>query len=194
MTNPDNVLPRILTTLLKGVVYAENDPVLWQSLLTLQARVREQMGLLGLELMLDEAESYAWLRTSEAVNDEVELPRLMPRRPLSFQVSLLLALLREKLTEFDAHGNDTRLILSRDDMLELIRVFMPAGSNEANIVKQVDSSINKIVQLGFLRKLKNEEKRFEVRRILKAFVDAQWLQEFDQRLLEYEKKLAENEA
>ena len=194
MTNPDNVLPRILTTLLKGVVYAENDPVLWQSLLTLQARVREQMGLLGLELMLDESESYAWLRTSEAVNDEVELPRLMPRRPLSFQVSLLLALLRKKLTEFDAHGNDTRLILSRDDMLELIRVFMPAGSNEANIVKQVDSSINKIVQLGFLRKLKNEEKRFEVRRILKAFVDAQWLQEFDQRLLEYQKKLAENEA
>jgi hypothetical protein len=32
---------------------------------------------------------------------------------------------------------------------------------------------------------------FEVRRILKAFVDAQWLAEFDQRLTEYQQHLAQ---
>jgi len=183
---PDNTLPRILITLLKGVIYEENNPALWQSLLSLQARVRDHMALLGLELMLDEAEGYAWLKSRVTEDDEPELPRLMVRRPLSFPVSLLLALLRKKLAETDAGGEDQRLILSREDMLELVRVFMPGGSNEARLVKQVDSSINKIVQLGFLRKLRSDEQRFEVRRILKAFVDAQWLQEFDQRLAEYQ--------
>lgn len=41
------------------------------------------------------------------------------RRPLSFAVSLLLALLRKKLAEFDAAGGDTRLILSREQVIEL---------------------------------------------------------------------------
>ena len=40
---------------------------------------------------------------------------------------------------------------------------------------RVDSDIKKIVGLGFLRKLRGSEGRFEVRRILKSFRDAQWL-------------------
>ena len=59
------------------------------------------------------------------------MPRLIARRPLSFPVSLLLALLRKKLAEFDAGGGDTRLVLSRDELVEMIRVFMPEGSNDA---------------------------------------------------------------
>jgi hypothetical protein len=42
-----------------------------------------------------------------------------------------------------------------------------------------------VIELGFLRRLKTEPGQptmVEVRRILKAFVDAQWLAEFDQRL------------
>jgi hypothetical protein len=39
-----------------------------------------------------------------------------------------------------------------------------------------------------LRKLRGSEDRFEVRRILKSFVDAQWLGEFERRLAEYKEK------
>jgi hypothetical protein len=35
---------------------------------------------------------------------------------------------------------------------------------------------------------------FEVRRILKAFVDAQWLAEFDARLAAYQAELGETES
>ena len=45
--------------------------------------------------------------------------------------------------------------------------------------------MNKITELGFVRPLKGQDNMFEVRRILKAFVDAQWLAEFDQRLAGY---------
>jgi hypothetical protein len=177
--------------LLKGVLYLEDNPALWNSLLGLQARVRDYVAVLGLELALDEAEGYAFLRArpEEESEEATKLPRLVARRQLAFPVSLLLALLRKKLAEFDAGGGETRLILSRDEVVELIRVFLPAGSNEIRLIDQVEAQLNKIIELGFVRRLRGQERMFEVRRILKAFVDAQWLAEFDRRLAEYQGQL-----
>jgi len=176
---------RVLIALMKGVVYHDADADIWQALLGLQARVRDYLAVLGLELLLDEAEGYAWLRTSPAPEEGEALPRLVVKRPLSFPVSLLLAQLRKKLAEFDASGEDTRLILSRDEVVDMVRVFLPAGVNEARIVDQIDTHLNKIIELGFLRRMRGQTHLFEVRRILKVFVDAQWLSEFDQRLATY---------
>ena len=175
-------LSRVLIALMKGIVYRDDDEAIWQALLNLQARVRDYVATLGLELLLDEAEGYAWLRTRPTLEGEVELPRLVTKRQLSFPVSLLLALLRRKLAESDAGGGDVRLILSRDEIIEMIRVFLPTSSNEARIVDQVDAHLNKIVELGFARRLRGQESHIEVRRILKAFVDAQWLADFEQLL------------
>jgi hypothetical protein len=104
----------------------------------------------------------------------------------------LLALLRKKLAEFDAGGSDTRLVLSRDNIVELVSVFLPDRSNEAKLVDQIETHINKVIELGFLRRLKaaTGPPSFEVRRILKAFVDAQWLADFDARLGAYQAQLA----
>jgi hypothetical protein len=141
--------------------------------------------VLGLELILDEAEGFAYLRQRAVLEGEPELPRLVPRRQLGYLVSLLLALLRKKLAEFDAIGGDTRLILSREDIVNLVRVFLPDSANEARWIDRIDADIKRILDMGFLRRLRNQEDQFEVRRILKAFVDAQWLSEFDRRLAEY---------
>jgi len=188
-------LSTLAITLLKGVIYREGDERLWGALLDLQARVRDYVSVLGLELVLDEAEGYAFLRSRpEQAEDGAasKPPRLIARRPISFPVSLLLALLRKKLAEFDAGGGDTRLVLSRDDIVELVRVFLPESSNEAKLIDQIETHINKIVELGFLRRLKvaGGPSSFEVRRILKAFVDAQWLSDFDTRLAAYQAQLA----
>lgn len=180
----------VLLALMKGVTYQENDPVLWQSLLKLQARVREYVAVLGMELLVNEAEGYAYLRQRPSREGEPDLPRLVPRRQLGYAVSLLLALLRKKLAEFDALSGDTRLILGRDDMVGLMRLFLPESGNEAKLVDRIDRHIEKVVEMGFLRRLRGQEDRFEVRRILKAFVDAQWLNEFDQRLAQYREHLA----
>jgi hypothetical protein len=190
-------LTSLIVPLLKGVLYREDDGVQWAALLQLQPRVRDYVAVLGLSLEVDEAEGYAYLRSREVDDDnEPRLPRLVARRPLSFQVSLLLALLRKKLAEFDASGGDTRLILPLDAVAELMRVFMPAGSNETRLVDQVETNLNKVIELGFVRRLKpagtgaRQMPMFEVRRILKAFVDAQWLSEFDSRLAAYQAQLA----
>jgi hypothetical protein len=184
-------LSRVIIALMKGVVYQETDPRLWEQLLILQTRTRDYVAVMGLTLMLDEAEGYAWLRTREQEDDAAPLPRLVGRRQLSYPVSLIIALLRRKLAESDAGGGDVRLILSRDNIVEMARTFLAGGSNEARMVDKIDAHINKIIDLGFIRRLRNQENVFEIRRILKAFVDGQWLNEFDSRLKEYRHRLRE---
>ena len=183
-----NAFSLVLVALMKGVLHAEEVPKNWQALLDLQARVRDHVAPLGLELILDETEGYAYLRQRLVGEGEPELPRLVPRRPLGFQVSLLLVLLRKKLAEADAQGDGTRIILSREQIADLVRVFLPASANEARWMDRLDAHINKIVEMGFLRRLRGREAKdgeLEVQRILKAFVDAQWLSEFEQRLAAY---------
>lgn len=202
-------LSALVIPLLRGVLYQETEPKQWSHLLNLQARVRDYVAVLGLELVIDEAEGYAYLQSRQV--DEADgaadgalgqpVPRLVPRRPLSFQVSLLLALLRKKLLEFDSVGGGTRLVLSRDEVVELVRVFLPETSNEARLTEQIETQLNKIAEMGFVRRLKGEATgsgnsgagqpaMYEVRRILKAFVDAQWLADFDARLAAYQAHLA----
>jgi hypothetical protein len=191
VVEPD--LSSAVIPLLKGVVYRDTHDRPWQHLIQLQPQVRDYVATLGLTVVIDEAEGYAFLRqrpADEDTDDDKQLPRLIPRRSLSFPVSLLLALLRKKMAEFDAQGGDTRLMLSRDQIGEMIRVFLPATSNEARLTDQIDAHINKAVELGFLRQAKNAEPVYEVRRILKAFVDGQWLGEFDARLAGYAAQLA----
>ena len=191
-------LSTLLIGLLKGVQYREQDESQWATLLNLQARVRDYVAVLNLDLLLDEAEGHAFLKSRpEPAEDDPSprLPRLIARRQLSFPVSLLLALLRKKLAEFDASGGDTRLVLSRDEIVDLVRVFLPDGPNEARLIDQMETTINKVIELGFLHKLKTAGSAtgpasYEVRRILKAFVDAQWLVEFDARLAVYQSALS----
>ncbi len=184
-----NAFSLVLVSLMKGVVHAEDAPKTWQALLDLQARVRDHVAPLGLELILDDAEGYAYLRQRPVGEGEAELPRLVPRRPLGFQVSLLLVLLRKKLAESDAQGDSTRIILSRAQIADLLRVFLPNSSNEARLMDRLDANVNKIVEMGFLRRLRGRDGELEVQRILKAFVDAHWLTEFDRRLAAYAEHL-----
>lgn len=188
---PPHELSAVVVPLLKGVLYQEDNPGLWGSLLNLQASVRDYVAVLGLDLMLDEVEGYAFLRSRQDDDEDGQavMPRLVARRQLSYPVSLLLALLRKKLAEFDAGGGDTRLILSRDEVVELVRIFLPAGSNEVKLIDQIDGTLNKIAELGFIRRLRGQGQMIEVRRIIKAFIDAQWLADFDERLAEYRHQL-----
>ena len=93
-------LSTLVVSLLKGVIYREANEGVWVALLGLQARVRDYVAVIGLDLTLDESEGYAFLQSRAEPSEEEgasKVPRLIARRPLSFPVSLLLALLRKKL-------------------------------------------------------------------------------------------------
>lgn len=201
MSREEPDLSLAVTQLMKGVVYRDTHETAWRHLLQLQPQVRDHVAVIGLTVVVDESEGYAFLRSRPETDDEDgrSIPRLVPRRSLSFPVSLLLALLRKKLLEADAKDGDPRLILTREQIVEMVRVFLPEHSNEARLLDQIDTHLGKVVDLGFLRRVRDSgsghaDGLYEVRRILKAFVDGQWLAELYRRLAEYAATLQSREG
>lgn len=180
----DSELSHVVTALMKGVVYRDTHAQLFADLVTLVPQVRDYLATIALTVVVDESEGYAYLQALPEDDEERDTAlRLVARRSLPFDVSLLLALLRKRLAQFDSEGGETRLILSRDEIVEMLRVFLPSSSNDVRTVSKVEANIHRAVELGFLRAVPDGS--YEVRRILKAFVDAQWLAELDARLAEY---------
>lgn len=178
-------LTHAVVPLLRGIVHADEHPTAWEAVLGLAPQVHDYLHPLGLDVRVDQSEGYAFVVPVDPGEDEPDLPRLVARRQLSYRVSLMLALLRRRLQEFDSQGDETRLVLSRDDAVELVRTYHPARTQEAKLADAVEADLNKIVDLGFLRRMRGQAHTYEVRRVLKAFVDAQWLADFDQRLADY---------
>jgi hypothetical protein len=186
-------LPLVVTHLMKGVVYRDTHEKVWQHLVQLVSRISDYVATMGLVVVVDESEGYAFLRSKpDDPDDEQDIPRLIPRYALSFHTSLLLALLRKKLAESDAADDGYRVIVSRDQILDMMVMFMPTSTNEAKITENIDRTISKVVDLGFLRRIPKQDNQFEVRRVLKAFVDGQWLSDFDARLADYAAELEED--
>jgi hypothetical protein len=198
MSAAEGQLSFVIVTLMKGVMYRDDDPSSWQSLLALQSRVHDFVGVLGLGLLVDDGEGFAYLRQREDRDPSGGTavgapPRLVARRPLSYPVSLLLALLRKRLVEADVRSGETRLIVSAEELMTMMRLFLAQSTNEARAADRLETTINKVVDLGFLRPLQGQAGHYEVRRILKAFVDAEWLNSFNERLSEYQAHAARNE-
>ena len=89
------------------------------------------------------------------------------------------------MVEWESTSNEPRLILTREQIGEMLALFLADTSNEARQLDQVDATIKKVVDLGFLRALRGQRDTFEVRRILKAYVDAQTLADFAGKLDDY---------
>ncbi|MCG7610741.1 MULTISPECIES: DUF4194 domain-containing protein [Mycobacterium] len=171
--------------LMQGVVYRASDEDSWLTLERAGAGVRDHFATIGVDVVVDDAEGYAYLRSRPEEEGEEALPRLVRRRALTYNVSLLLVLLRKRLVEFETSGGEGRLVLSTEQIVELLRLFQAESTNDARVVDQAETTIKKAAELGFLRPLRGQRDHWEVRRILKAYVDAQTLSDFAAKLREY---------
>lgn len=171
--------------LMQGVVYRDSDEQSWGSLKADLGAIRDHFATIGIDVVIDEVEGYAYLRTRETPEGEEPLPRLVRRRSLTYNVSLLLVLLRGRLMEFETTGDEGKLVLTTEQIVEMLRLFQRDTSNEARIVDQAEATIRKVEELGFVKLLRGSRNEWEVRRILKAYVDAQTMHGFEAQLREY---------
>jgi hypothetical protein len=173
-----------LIKLLQGIVY-HDDPH-WGLLLQHQAAIMEYFGRMGLEVYLDESEGFAYLQQPDAIEDDsqaIALPRLTRRDRLSYGVTLLLVLLREALLQFDAsEPQGDRLVLTIEQLRDLQRPFYRERSDETRLIKTLDSAVNRVVELGFLKRLSGDDERYEVRRIIVAKIGADVLADIKAKL------------
>ena len=181
----EHAVASAIIRLMQGVIYRESHEDTWLTLERSGAGVRDHFATIGVDVVVDQDEGYAFLRSRPELDGEEALPRLVRRRTLSYSVSLLLVLLRKRLVEFETVGGEGRLVLTTEQIVEMLRLFQADSTNDARIVDNVESTIKKAAELGFLRQLRSQSDHWEVRRILKAYVDAETLSDFAGRLREY---------
>ncbi len=183
-----------LVKLLKGAVYSEEANT-WNLILSYHSPIREYFDTIGLELHIHENDGVALLRQARLQPDAEEegaearpvLPSLMRRMPLTYEVTLLCVLLREQLSRLDtgevANEDSSRLILSREDIVELLRAFLKEHFVETSWQRQLNGFITRVQQLGFLKALSGSESdRYEVMRILKIYIRPETLEEIQEKL------------
>lgn len=183
--NHEHATGSAIIRLMHGVVYRESDEDAWLTLERHDADVRDHFAAIGVDVVVDDAEGYAYLRSRPDADGGEPLPRLVRRRSLTYNVSLLLVLLRKRLVEFETSGSEGKLVLSRDQIVEMLLLFLADSTNEARVVDTAETTIKRAAELGFVRQLRGQHDQWEVRRILKAYVDAQTLSDFAGKLREY---------
>ncbi len=178
----------IIIKLLQDVVYDE-DKNTWSDLLTYQLPVRDYFAKIGVDVYLNEREGFAFLRQKDDENSK--LPRLVRRTPLSYEVTLLCAILREVLEEFDVGDTDSRkCFINGSELREKIEMFFPEATNRVRLLDKFDRAIKAAVGLGFLKEVLSEnpddkETRYEVRRVIKAKIPNSKLEEIKRELEQY---------
>jgi len=173
----------VLVALLKGIVYSHNEKI-WEELLKPEneADIKKYFADIYLDVIIDKGEGFAYLRQSVQAEEGDETPKLIEKRPLNFHVSLLCLLLRKHLIENDSEGESAKAILTKDEIFNLVKPFYKETTNEANQQKQIESAIKKIIEEGFLRRMKTEDEQYEINRIIKAFVNADAVKDSLERL------------
>ena len=157
----------MLIKLLQDVLYDEESAA-WSDLLTFQIPVRDYFAKIGLELHLDEREGFAFLKQRD--DEDVKLPRLVRRVPLSYEVSLLCVLLREMLEEFDVKDVASRkCFVTAKELQEKIEIFFRDAPNKVRLLDRFDKTIQTAARRGFLKEtpgdsLNNETQNATLRR------------------------------
>ncbi len=175
-----------LIALLKGVVYSRNEKI-WDELINPQNTkdIQNYFADINLDLIIDKEEGFAYLKQKIDEEEESKISKLIEKRHLDFHVSLLCLLLRKHLIENDREGEQQQAILSRKEILKELKPFYGETTNEPKQAKKIEAAINKLVKEGFLRKMNTEKEQYEINRIIKAFVNADIIQDYLEKLQNY---------
>ncbi|GHV07975.1 hypothetical protein FACS1894160_1500 [Bacteroidia bacterium] len=176
----------IIVKLLNGVIYDENEK-LWNDLLLYQIDITQFFEKIAIELIVDKKDGYAYLKQIE-IDEEGNTIGLVRRIPLKYETSLICVFLREMLDEFEINNVDQKnLYITHKQLKDNIELFFKEKANKYKLLNKFDDYIGTIVKIGFLKEIGNSETskddiRYEVRRIIKAKITNDVLEEFKKKL------------
>jgi len=171
--------------LLQGVVY-EDDAETWTILQNNESDISDYFHQIGLALVVDRTEGLAYLRQfddDERTGGYERLPRLFRTTQLNYEATLLCVLLREEYRKFEEEDLDNeRCVVDIDSLFELWETFFPPTSDATSLHKRLNKTLNQLEKLKFVRKLKSDTTAWEVRKLMKARISVQQLEELRTRL------------
>jgi hypothetical protein len=189
-TSQHQILPftPVLIKLLKGPVeYLEKSA--WEQLLQYQTELTRLLQQLGLILILEKDDGYAYLEQAR-LDEEESVAGWVRRSPLGYEESILLILLRDMMAEFEVGDAGTReLIRKRREIKEYAELFFRENPSRVKFIRDLDRLIDRAEELDFLEKVEAQdpadEEKFRIKKIIKARVDNENLEIFKQQLTEY---------
>jgi hypothetical protein len=190
-TSPTRAIyAHVVIKLLQGPIYSD-DKNLWRDLLSWQSSIKEYFDKIGIELLIAETEGFGRiLQPDTDENDENPLPRLMRRQSLSYETTLLCVILRETLEEFDIVMEGSKLFMTQKEIKERIELFFKEQTNKSKLWKDLTKPINSLLNIGILKLTREDisnkdNNQYEVKRIIKALVTNERLEEVKQKLVAY---------
>ncbi|HEY8955717.1 DUF4194 domain-containing protein [Chitinophaga sp.] len=184
-----NISPfaHVFLKLMQGPVY-EEDKSYWKDLLGWQTELSKYLQQTGLQLVVNESDGFARIVQPETDDTtDKPLPRLMRKTRLTYEATLLCIVLREALDEFDIQGNGTRLFMTQKEIKERLALFFKERHNKSKLLKDLNKPINSLLNVGVLKTTREdaankEMHQYEVKRIIKALVNNEKLEEIKSKL------------
>lgn len=189
-TDKQPILPYtpVFIKLLKGPVeYLEKTA--WEQLLQYQTELTKFLQQMGLILVLEKEDGYAYLEQAK-LDEEDNVVGWVRRIQLGYEESILLVLLRDMMAEFEVGEASTReLIKKRREIKEYAELFFKENPSRVKFIRDLDRLIDRVEELDFLEKVEAndlpDEQKFRVKKIIKARVDNELLENFKQQLIEH---------
>jgi len=177
--------------LLQGVLY-EDDETTWHILLANESELATYFTRIGLNLVIDRGEGLAYLcqlAEDQRTGGYERLPRLFRRTPLGYPATLLCVLLRDEYRRFEDEDLDNeRCIVEVSTLLDTWKSFFPAASDEVQLRKKLVATLNKLEELKFVRSAGPSDETWEVKKLLKARLPLDALEDLRDRLMKAEKQ------
>lgn len=84
------------------------------------------------------------------------------------------------------------MCLKESQIKDMLQVFIPEHSDQTKVYRQFDEYLSKLESLTFIKEInkrddgreQNIDREFEIRKILKAKIDANFMEEFKRKLKE----------
>jgi hypothetical protein len=175
--------------LLQGAVYLD-EPKTWDLVLSHRSRLENYFGRVGLALVVDEPEGFAYLRQleEEELPEGFErLPKLIRKNRLGYDVTLFSVLLRDELRRHEEQNVDAdRCILDTSGLFVRLCELLPDNEDEVRKRKKFEHLLVRAQELGFVRKLPTSPPAYEIRRLLKARITAERLDALKNELLAHQ--------
>jgi len=178
----------VFIKLLRGPVeYLEKGA--WDLLLTYQVELTRFLQQLGLKLVLDKEDGYAFIEQTK-LDEEENVMGWVRRVQLGYEESILLVLLRDMMAEFEIGDAITReLVKKRREIKEYAELFFKENASRVKFIRDLDRLIDRLEEMDFLEKVENndlaDEQKFRIKKIIKARVDNEILENFKQQLTEH---------
>ena len=174
---------------------SSNDKI-WNLLLRDRNYIDKYFSTIGLNLLVEEADGYAFLRQKDSGTDEDfdDVPRLIRRVRLSPEESFLCVILREALDYFETSDNLSEIcVLTESEIIDRLKDYSPEYTDQLKFKSKIRISLNKLAELGYVEDLTKkdinetqpeENHTFEIKKIIRAIVSPEFLEEFSAKLKE----------